>query len=697
MSPNKIQALHLMIVDDSVEAAEAIVSTLRNDGIAVRPLRPDSTEELDGMLDAQPVDLVLATMPGKGIQVEQVMQLVSARGRDLPVLALVDSIDDALLQQAHATGMRGCALRSAPAQLLALLRDEWSDLETRRSLRRLEAQVRETERRCDALIESSRDPIAYVHEGMHIRANSAYLEMFGFEEEEDIEGMSLLDLVAPEHVDDFRQLLRRLGKGEAPPPQYELEARTLTGERFPALMEFVPAMYEGEPCQQVILRRQEVDPALMRELEELRQRDAATGLLNRPAFLRELEQAVAGVANDGQTHGLLLLEPDHYQQLLQSIGLESADQLLAALAARLRASFDEEAAVLSRFSDHSLAVLLPRHDHLQTSDAATRIRDAFASHVFEIGNHSASITTSIGGVQIGEKIASVNPVLARALENLQAAAKAGGNRIELYDAGAVDRAEAERIDAWVQRLRDALANNGFQLHYQPLVSLQGEPAQHYECLLRLDDGDGDPVHPDKFMAIAESHGLLADIDRWTIEHAVRNAAARLRDNRPVTLLVKLSQASLAQPEAAAAHLQQCLSQLQVPAGHIILQVPEARVFSNLRATQSLITEIGRFGGRLCLEQFGSGLDSFQLLSHLEQTLPAMLKIDPGFIQDLGSNGEHLEKVGQIVARCNELGIASIADGVGDAASLAALYTAGVDFVQGAFLALPGPAMDYEFD
>ena len=96
-----------------------------------------------------------------------------------------------------------------------MIRREWSDLDARRALRRLEARVRETERRCDALIESSSDPIAYVHEGMHIRANSAYLEMFGFDSFDDVEGMSLLDLVAPRHVADFKQLLKQLSKGEA--------------------------------------------------------------------------------------------------------------------------------------------------------------------------------------------------------------------------------------------------------------------------------------------------------------------------------------------------------------------------------------------------------------------------------------------------------------------------------------------------
>src|SRR6476659_4825985 len=429
-------ALRMMIVDDSVEDAEAIVSAMRNAGIAVRPLRPASAEELGTMLAGQAIDLVLASQQGKAIALDEVLQLVKTSGKDLPVIAVAEHVDDAILTQAFAGGVRGIALRHKPQQLLGVVRTEWSDLEARRALRRLEAQVRETERRCDALIESSREPIAYVHEGMHIRANGAYLEMFGFESFDDIEGMSLLDLVAPQHLDGFKQLLKSLSKGETPPPRYELEAHDAEGNAFPAVMEFTPALYEGEPCLQVVFRRQEVDPELAREVEELRQRDQATGLLNRPTCLRSLEDAVASAAQNQGQHGLLLLEPDHYQRLLQEIGLDSADALLAAIAERLRGVLDgslaDGEALAARFGEHSLAVLV-RADHLATTALAERIREAFASHVFEIGNRSSAITASIGGVQIGEKIASVTQVLAKANHGVQPSIAVGRNRIEIFD------------------------------------------------------------------------------------------------------------------------------------------------------------------------------------------------------------------------------------------------------------------------
>jgi diguanylate cyclase (GGDEF)-like protein/PAS domain S-box-containing protein len=680
-------ALRLMIVDDSVEDAEAIVSALRNAGIAVRPLRPESTDELESMLGAQAIDLVLAAQHSSGVPLDEVLQLVKASGKDLPVVAVADRVDDSSLSQALAAGVRGLALRHKPQQLLQSVRAEWADLEARRALRRLEAQVRETERRCDALIESSRDPIAYVHEGMHIRANSAYLEMFGYDSFDDIEGMSLLDLVAPQHVDGFKTLLKGLSKGQPPPPRYELLAHDIDGNTFPAVMEFTSALYEGEPCLQVVFRRQELDPELAREVEELRQRDQATGLLNRPTFLHALEGAVADAAQNQGQHGLLLLEPDHYQRLLHEIGLDSADALLEAIAVRLRGVIDGQT-IAARFSEHTLAVLV-RGDHVATTTLAERIREAFASHVFEIGTRSASITASIGGVQIGEKIASVTQVLAKANQGVQSSIGVGGNRAEIFDPSAVDRAEEERVQAWVMRLRDALDNDRFIFHYQPVISLQGEPGAMYEAYIRLDAGAGETVPPMSFLQIAEEHGLLWEIDRWVVEHAIAVAAEQHRAGQPVTLLVKVTQASLSD-DSLARHVGERLAAVGLGGEHLVLQLPEAKVFTHLRAAQEFAAAVARHGCRVGLEQFGAGMDSFQLLSHFD---PAFIKLDRSFTEDLPKNADNQQRIREIAGKANGLGIRSIAEFVQDAASMTILFSSGIDYVEGYFLAPAGREMN----
>lgn len=699
MSKANAPALRLMLVDDSVEEAEGIVSGLRNAGIAVRPLRPTTGEELTAMLVGQPVDLVLAAHSSRGLPFAEVEQRVSTSGKDIPLIAVVEDVDTDLFAELLGGNVRALALRHKPQQLLATLRREWADLQARSAQRQLEAQVRETERRCDALIESSREPIAYVHEGMHIRANAAYLEMFGYASFEDIEGMSLLDLVAPDHVAGFKQLLKSMSKGEPPPPRYELEAHDLEGNSFPAVMEFTLAQYEGEACQQVIFRRQEpaVDPELARKVEELRQRDQVTGLLNRPTFLHALEDAVADAARNGTQHGLLLIEPDHYQRLLHEIGLDSADTIMAAIAERLRSEVGDggigNGMIAARFSENSLAVLVRGADHNATETLGTRICNTFAAEVFAIGQRSSVISASIGGVQISQKNANVSQILAKAAAGVQSAAGVGGNRLELFDPNAVDRAEAERIQAWVERLREAIAQKRLVLHFQPVINLQGDNHPVYDTFLRLDAGDGELISPTTFLQIAEDHGMLPEIDRYVVERAIELIAQREHEGRPVTLLVKVSQASL-QNDALAAMVGELLAARGASGEYLTLQLQEAKVFTHLHAVQQFAAAINAYGCRLGLEQFGAGLDSFQLLTHVQ---PQLLKIDRSFIEDLPKNNESQQRVRDIAQKARDLDILTIAEFVQDAASMSILFSAGVDYVEGHFLAAAGPEMNYDFE
>jgi len=684
--------VRLLVVDDSVEDAEAIVSGLRNGGLAVRPSRPENAEQLAAMIGSQPLDLVLAARSASQVSAAQTMAVIDASGKDLPLILVLDKVDEQIVLEAIAMGARKIALRGQIDQIRHVVRSEFIDLEARRGLRRLEAQVRETERRCDALISSSREPIAYVHEGMHIRANDAYLEMFGFASFEDIEGMSLLDLVAPPHVDNFKQLLKALSRGDAPPPRYELEARGIDGNIFPALMEFTAATYEDEACLQIVFRRQESDPALAREVEELRRRDQVTGLLNRQTFLHALETAVAEAAQNGANHGLLLIEPDHHQQLLQEIGLDAGDALAAALSQRLQPLLGEndEAA---RFGEHSFAVLARGADHARTVQLAEGIRAGLADAVIEAGTRSLSMTVSIGGVQISERIASLPQVLARASQGLQSSIGVGGNRVEIFDPGALDRAEEERIDAWVTRIREALDSDGFLLHYQPVISLQGVPGAIYEAYLRLDGGEGELVFPQAFLPIAEEHGLIGEIDRWVVTQAIRVIGQRAQAGKPVQLLVKITQASL-EGDSMLKLIASQLAANRASGQSLILQLPESKVFTHLKAAQQFLEGAMRLGCRVGLEQFGSGLNSMQLLSHFN---PTFIKIDRAFMLDLAKSPEQQARIREIAAAARERNILTIAEFVQDAASMTFLFSGGVDYVQGHFLAMAGPDMNYEFE
>lgn len=689
MRLEKDSTIRLMVVDDSGEGAEAVVNTLRNGGVPVRPFRPADAAEMHHMLASQPIDLVLAAEDARGIALAMVMEQVAASGKDIPVILLLETVTEASLAEATIVGARAVALRARPGHLIATLQAEWSDLESRRALRRLEAQLHETERRCDALIASSRDPIAYIHEGMHIRANEAYLEMFGFDGFDEIEGLSLLDMIAPQYVDDFKDLLKRLGKGELPPPRFELEARGADGIDFPAVLEFATASYEGESCVQVVFRRRELDPELAREVEDLRQRDPTTGLLNRPTFMHLLEDAVAKAARSDRRYGFLLVQADHFQKLLPEIGLDAADPLIAALAARLAECVDPDARV-ARYGEHSFAVLL-QGDHARTAKVGETVRNAFASHVVPIDERSVSVTVSIGGVQVGEKIASLGQVLARATECLQATHDLGGNAVHIFDPSAVDRAEEERVQHWLARIHEALTGEGFSLYFQPVVNLQGESGDFYEAYLRMEVA-GEVISPTAFLGIAEEHDLLARIDHWVVKRSIELLGERERSGRPTRLLVKITPASFADNRLAEM-VERQLAAHGVPGERLWLKSPEAKVFTHLRNAQRFLAAMERLGCKLGLEQFGTGLDSFQLLAHFQ---PAFLKLDRSFTCEFSKATENLEKIRGISERAQAARIATIAEFVQDAATMSLLYTTGVHYVEGHFVGAAGPAMNYDF-
>jgi multidomain signaling protein FimX len=226
-----------------------------------------------------------------------------------------------------------------------------------------------------------------------------------------------------------------------------------------------------------------------------------------------------------------------------------------------------------------------------------------------------------------------------------------------------------------------------------VISLQGDTGAVYETFLRLDAGDGELVRPLSFLQIAEEHGLLWEIDRYVIGHTIATIGQRISAGRPTTLLVKVSQSSL-DDDSLVRYIGEQLTAHGVPGEYLVLQLPEAKVFTHLKAAQEFAAAIGRLDCRIALEQFGAGLDSFQLLAHLK---PNLLKMDRSFVEDLPRNPGNQERIREIANKARDLGIRTIAEFVADAASMSILFSAGVDYVEGNFLAGAGPDMNYDFE
>lgn len=255
----------------------------------------------------------------------------------MPLIAIGDRVDETTLVAALRAGARDLVSQQQPEHLQLVVARELENLELRRALKRCEKSYRESEKRCRSLLDSSRDAISYVHEGMHVYCNTAYLAMFGFSELEDLEGMPLMNLVAPEDHGKLKDFLRRYSKGADERAELEILALRADGETFKAQMEFTPASIEGERCTQIVVRDDSIDQdELESRIRQLSNQDLLTGLYNRQYFIQVLDSTISEIAEAGGEAVLFFIAPDNFKAIKENVGIAVSDLMLGDFATLLK-------------------------------------------------------------------------------------------------------------------------------------------------------------------------------------------------------------------------------------------------------------------------------------------------------------------------------------------------------------------------
>jgi diguanylate cyclase (GGDEF)-like protein len=452
------------------------------------------------------------------------------------------------------------------------------------------------------------------------------------------------------------------------------------------MVEFAHATFEGESCLQIVFRQQTVDAALVAQL----QRDAVTGLYNRARTLEFIDEAVAAAAAGRAGQAVILIEPDNWKDMVASAGIGNADHLLAAIATKVNESIDDED-IAGVLGDHTLGLVLGPRGDLEHAALTERLRTTIAENIFDAGSRSLTVTVTIGGTLLAEKNANTETALEQASAALRAAQNQGGNRVELHDPSAREKADAEREQYWLDLVREALSQDGLRLYHQQIISLQDAPGEFYEILVRMRGPKGD-VLPTYFFPVAERNGLLPAIDRWVLGHAIDALAHRENDGLTTTYFVKMTLQSLEDPELLP-WLTRRLETANLRRSTLVIEMPESKVLTSLRPAQEFVSGWRKAGGGFAIEQFGSGLNSFQMLNHVEADF---LKIDRSFMTDLPQHPENQKKIAEICKEGHASGKQTVAEWVEDAVSTSLLFACGVDFIQGNFLQEPAKVLAEEY-
>ncbi len=239
---------------------------------------------------------------------------------------------------------------------------------------------------------------------------------------------------------------------------------------------------------------------------------------------------------------------------------------------------------------------------------------------------------------------------------------------------------------WVARLRRALEQERFELHFQPIVSLRDGSVSHYEALLRLADGAaGELTPPALFLPAAERYGLVREIDRMVLGRVAR-LLGRGRAMADATIAMNVSALSVTDPGMLGC-IAETLARHDVEPGRLAIEITETAAISDMERARAFCAGVLDLGCALALDDFGAGFGSFQ---YLKQLPFSHLKIDGDFIRELPSSRTDQLVVRALARIARGMGRETIAEFVGDEATMAMLRNFDVDYAQGYQVGAPAP-------
>ena len=241
---------------------------------------------------------------------------------------------------------------------------------------------------------------------------------------------------------------------------------------------------------------------------------------------------------------------------------------------------------------------------------------------------------------------------------------------------------------WSQKLQQALKNDLFTLHYQPILHLATDEVTHFEVLLRMQDGD-EMHYPGAFLPAADRFGLVRDIDRWVIRHAIANLAWFRRRDDAIRFTINLSGGSFVDGDLVE-FIVASLAEHDIPANAIVLEITEQVAVGSVNDAMTQIDELIAIGCEFAIDDFGAGYSS---LNYLKKLPVHYIKIDGTFIQKLTHSSTDQVIVQAVAQIAKVTGKKTVAEFVEDAATLKLLRDYGIDYAQGNFIGEPDSRID----
>ncbi|MDQ3651731.1 MAG: EAL domain-containing protein [Acidobacteriota bacterium] len=413
--------------------------------------------------------------------------------------------------------------------------------------------------------------------------------------------------------------------------------------------------------------------------------DALTGLPNRAHFIELLQLSLTHPGRH-QDHcfAVLFLDLDRFKNINDSLGHSSGDQLLIAIAGRLRSCM-RQSDLVARFGGDEFAVLLSGiNDVRDVYHIVDKIQQELAVPL-KIDHHEAFTTASIGIALSSTGYDCPEDVLRDADTAMYRAKEGGKARHEVFNKEM--HARAISLMRTESDLRHAVKREELRVFYQPIISLKTGGLAGFEALVRWQHSELGLISPAEFIPVAEDTGLIIPIGRWVLEESCRQMHEWQQQSpahQDLTLSVNLSGKQLAQPDLIE-QVEEVLRNTGFDPRNLKLEITESVVMENAEQATMLLKRLRDLGLQLSIDDFGTGYSS---LSYLHRFPVNILKVDRSFVSRMNLNDENLEIVRTILTLAHNLGMEVVAEGVETEEQCVQLKTLKCEYGQGYLFSKP---------
>ena len=541
---------------------------------------------------------------------------------------------------------------------------------------RAEREVRQSEERMRKFTEATDEAIVFHRDGLITDGNEALTRLTGFALPEVV-GLSIFNFISPEW---HAVALDYTRAGREDP--YEITIRHKHGHAIPVevvgkTMPLHHADYRIVVVRDITARKQAQEREAFIALH-----DSLTQLPNRHFLMEQLSQVLSLARRRHGRVAVLFMNLDHFKTVNDSLGHHAGDQLLRNVAERLRNGVSD-ADVVARLGGDEFVVVLT---DIQTPDDAAMVADKLLDSmhgVFTVDHLPLTISPSIGIALYPEHGHSADQLLRCANAAMHHAKESGRGNRQFYDpstdASALNVLHQERL------LRDAIAHNGFVLHYQPQICLADGTLQGLEALVRWRHPERGLVGPGEFITFSESRGLITPIGRWVMREACRQLKAWQDEGLPpVPVAVNLSALEFRQRDVAA-EIAAVLLETGLAPQYLEIELTESVLMHQTGQVLDTLNAIKALGVGISIDDFGTGYSS---LAYLKRYPIDKLKIDRSFVADTPSNTDDVAIVTAIIQMGRSLQLQTVAEGVETQAQIDLLAGLGCDLIQGFVVSAP---------